>query len=93
LTVLSSGEVAPFTLAVTTHHVQADTDATCTAPHEYFSQIGTPSTVCAKAFVKTLSLEANPTSSFGFGIISHVHFYLLLKSLQAFQVAASARPG
>ena len=70
LTVLSSGDVAPLTLAVTTHHVQADTAATCTAPHEYFSQTGTPSTVCAKAFVKTLSLEAKPTSSFGLGIFA-----------------------
>ena len=68
--VLSVTEVSPTSFPVTSHHVQPLRDATCTAPHEYFSQIATPSTFCASWRVKTLLLEAVPTNSFALGIFA-----------------------
>ena len=44
LDVLSVVEVSPTNFPVISHHVQPLSDATCTAPQEYFSQIATPST-------------------------------------------------
>jgi hypothetical protein len=58
--------------------MQPTADATVTAPHENFSHTGTPSIFCAKAAVSFLSLEANPTSSFGVGILAKVFPSLLL---------------
>jgi len=53
-------------------------DATVTAPHENFSQTGTPSIFSANAAVSFLSLEAKPTNSFGVGILAKVFPSLLL---------------
>jgi len=58
--------------------MQPTADATVTAPHENFSQTGTPSTFSAKAAVSFLSLEANPTNSFAVGILAKVFPSLLL---------------
>ena len=68
----SSAETAPLTFAVTTHQVQPVIEATRTAPHENFSQTGTPSICRANARVKLLSLEASPTSSLAVGILAKV---------------------
>jgi hypothetical protein len=43
-----------------------------------FSQTGVPSIFSAKAAVSFLSLEANPTNSFGVGILAKVFPSLLL---------------
>ena len=45
--VLSVADVSPTNFELTSHHVQPSREATCTAPHEYFSQIATPSTFWA----------------------------------------------
>ena len=66
----SSAEVAPRTVAVTTHQVHPVVDATCTAPQENFSQTGIPSICLANARVKFLSFDASPTNSFAVGIFA-----------------------
>ena len=68
--VLSVAEVSPTSFALTSQRVQPLRDATCTAPHEYFSQIATPSTFWANCAVKILLFDAVPTSSFAFGIFA-----------------------
>ena len=68
--VLSVAEVSPTSFALTSHRVQPLREATCTAPHEYFSQIATPSTFWANCAVKILLFDAVPTSSFAFGIFA-----------------------
>ena len=68
--VLSVAEVSPTSFALISHRVQPLRDATCTAPHEYFSQIATPSTFWANCAVKILLFDAVPTSSFAFGIFA-----------------------
>ena len=75
--VLSVTEVWPTSFAFTSHHVQPLREATCTAPHEYFSQIATPSTFCASWRVKTLLLEAVPTNSFALGIFANTSPFAL----------------
>jgi hypothetical protein len=58
--------------------VHPTADTTVTAPHENFSHTGTPSISSARAAVSFLSLEANPTNSFGVGILAKVFPSLLL---------------
>ena len=69
--VLSVAEVSPTNFALTSHHVQPSREATCTAPHEYFSQIATPSTFWANWAVKILLFDAVPTNSFAVGIFAY----------------------
>ena len=71
LMVLSVAEVSPTNFALTSHHVQPSREATCTAPHEYFSQIATPSTFWANWAVKILLFDAVPTSSLAVGIFAY----------------------
>jgi len=68
--VLSVAEVSPTSFALISQRVQPLREATCTAPHEYFSQIATPSTFWANCAVKILLFDAVPTSSFAFGIFA-----------------------
>lgn len=50
--------------------MQPLSDATCTAPHENFSQIETPSTFCASCRVNMVLLEAVPINSLAVGIFA-----------------------
>ena len=58
--------------------MQPTADATVTAPQENFSHTGIPSIFSARAAVSFLSLDANPTNSFGVGILAKVFPSLLL---------------
>lgn len=51
--------------------MQPLSEATCTAPHEYFSQIGTPSIFWANCAVKILLFDAVPTNSIAVGIFAY----------------------
>lgn len=68
---LSSADVTPTNVAVISHHVHPLSEANCTAPQEYFSQIGTPSTSLASCRVKIELLEAALISSFAVGIFAY----------------------
>ncbi len=70
LELLSVADFSPTTFALTSHHKHPLSDANCTAPHEYFSQIGTPSTVRASWRVKTRLFDAVPTNSLAVGIFA-----------------------
>ena len=58
-------------MAVISHHVQPLSEANCTAPHEYFSQTGTPSTSLASCRVKIALLEAVLINSYAVGIFAY----------------------
>ena len=75
--VLSVAEVSPTSFAFTSHHVQPSREATCTAPHEYFSQIATPPTFWANCAVRILLFDAVPTNSFAFGIFANTSPFAL----------------
>lgn len=69
--VLSSADVSPTNVAVISHHVHPLSEASCTAPQEYFSQIGTPSIRWASCQVKIALLEAVLINSFVVGIFAN----------------------
>jgi hypothetical protein len=52
--------------------VQPTVDATCIAPHEYFSQTLIPSSSTASDFSKTLSILESPLSASTVGIFANV---------------------
>ncbi len=57
--------------------MQPSREATCTAPHEYFSQIAIPSTFWANCAVRILLFDAVPTNSFAFGIFANTSPFAL----------------
>jgi len=75
--VLSVAELSPTSFALTSHLVQPLREATCSAPHEYFSQMATPSTFCDSWRVKTLLFDAVPTNSFAVGIFANTSPFAL----------------